>query len=115
MNDDFNSPILIANLFEASKKIHSIANGKDTISKSDLETLKESMHDFIFDVLGLMDDSTTSGGDNKLEDAVKLLIELRNKARSNKDFETSDTIRDQLAAAGIQLKDGKDGTTFSLN
>ncbi len=115
MNDDFNSPILIANLFEASKKIHSIANGKETISESDLDILKQSMHEFIFDVLGLMDDSSSSDGDTKLEDAVKLLIELRDKARANKDFETSDTIRDQLAAAGIQLKDGKDGTTFSLN
>jgi cysteinyl-tRNA synthetase len=115
MNDDFNSPILIANLFEASKKIQSIANGKETISESDLKILKQSMHDFIFDVLGLTDDTSSSNGDKKLEDAVKLLIELRNKARSNKDFETSDTIRDQLAAAGIQLKDGKEGTTFSLN
>jgi len=115
MNDDFNSPILIANLFEASKKIQSIAIGKESISESDLEILKQTMHEFIFDVLGLMDDSSSSDSDTKLEDAVKLLIELRNKARDNKDFETSDTIRDQLAAAGIQLKDGKDGTTFSLN
>ena len=115
MNDDFNSPILIANLFEASRKIQSISNGKDTISGSDLEILKRSMYEFIFDVLGLMDDSSSSGDDTKLEDTIRLLIELRNKARANKDFETSDTIRDQLAAAGIQLKDGKDGTTFSLN
>ena len=74
------------------------------------------MHDFIFDVLALEENNATnSDDDNKLSDAVAILIELRNQARNNKDFHTSDLIRDQLKEAGIHLKDGKDGTTFSLN
>ena len=74
------------------------------------------MHDFIFEVLGLED--VTSEGDNnssKLSAAIELLIDFRNQARANKDFATSDQIRDQLLKEGIQLKDGKDGTTFSLS
>ena len=116
MNDDFNSPILIAQLFEASKYINGLKEGKETISSDDLVLLQKTMHDFIFDVLGLVDVASESNSDgNKLTGAVELLIELRNQARSNKDFATSDQIRDQLLEAGIQLKDGKDGTTFSLN
>ena len=66
--------------------------------------------------MGLVDISETSSNDgNKLSEAVELLIELRNQARANKDFATSDQIRDQLQEVGIQLKDGKEGTTFSLN
>lgn len=116
MNDDFNSPILIAQLFEASKYINGLKEGNETISTDDLAVLQQTMHDFIFDVLGLVDVVSESNSDgNKLTGAVELLIELRNQARSNKDFATSDQIRDQLLEAGIQLKDGKEGTTFSLN
>ena len=116
MNDDFNSPILIAQLFEASKFINGLKEGHETISQSDLELLKKTMHDFLFDVLGLVDTASEGSNDgNKLAGAVELLISLRNQARINKDFATSDQIRDQLLEVGIQLKDGKDGTTFSLN
>ena len=73
------------------------------------------MHDFLFDVMGLQDISTeTSLDGEKLSAAVDLLIELRNQARANKDFAMSDRIRDELAAKGIQLKDGKEGTTFQV-
>ncbi len=116
MNDDFNSPILIAQLFEAVKHINSVSEKKATISSEDLATLKQTMHDFIFDVLGLLDSTSETGSDsNKLDSAISLLIELRNNARANKDFATSDRIRDELQEAGIQLKDGKEGTTYSLN
>ncbi|NND63312.1 MAG: cysteine--tRNA ligase [Flavobacteriaceae bacterium] len=116
MNDDFNSPILIAQLFEAAKYINAYKEGSASITKEDLETLKQSMHDFIFDVLGLLDTAEGANGDgNQLSAAVELLIELRNQARANKDFATSDQIRDELLQHGIQLKDGKDGTTYSLN
>ncbi|HAT65619.1 MAG TPA: cysteine--tRNA ligase, partial [Flavobacteriaceae bacterium] len=116
MNDDFNSPILIAQLFEATKFINSLKEGKAEITASDLELLQKTMHDFLFEVMGLVDISETSSNDgNKLSEAVELLIELRNQARANKDFATSDQIRDQLQEVGIQLKDGKEGTTFSLN
>jgi cysteinyl-tRNA synthetase len=116
MNDDFNSPILIAQLFEAAKELNSAKAGASTFSKSDLALIKTTMHDFIFDVLGLEDASSNVANDgNQLSGAVSLLIELRNQARANKDFDTSDKIRDELLAVGIQLKDGKDGTSFSLN
>jgi cysteinyl-tRNA synthetase len=74
------------------------------------------MHGFIFEVLGLRDITAQSGDDgDRLGGAIELLIELRNQARLNKDFATSDRIRDELIEMGIQLKDGKEGTTFSLN
>ncbi|WP_242121477.1 cysteine--tRNA ligase [Aestuariivivens sediminicola] len=116
MNDDFNSPILIAQLFEAVKYINQIKDGKASISAEDLNVLKVTMQVFIFDVLGLEQSSETSpSGQGKLEGAVEILIKLRQEARVNKDFALSDKIRDELAAVGIQLKDGKDGTTFSIN
>jgi cysteinyl-tRNA synthetase len=115
MNDDFNSPILIATLFDAVKYINAIKEGDEKISQQDLELLKNTMHDFIFEVLGLVD-STIVNEDRtqKLSGTIELLIKLRDEARKNKDFATSDQIRDQLLSLGIQLKDGKEGTTFSV-
>lgn len=116
MNDDFNSPILIAQLFEASKWINAVKEGKAKISKEDVLVMQKTMHDFLFEVLGLVDISMQQGQEgNKLAETIELLIEIRNQARANKDFATSDHIRDQLLSVGIQLKDGKDGTTYSIN
>jgi len=116
MNDDFNSPILIASLFETVKFVNLLKDGKETITEKDLVLLKQTLHDFLFDVLGLEDTVSENSQDGeKLTAAVELLIQLRNTARANKDFAMSDKIRDELSAKGIQLKDGKDGTTFSLN
>jgi cysteinyl-tRNA synthetase len=116
MNDDFNSPILIAQLFEAVKHIHLIKDGKATISEADLKTLQETLQAFVYDVLGLEDgDAFAKADDSKLSGTVELLIKLRKEARENKDFATSDKIRDELLAIGIQLKDGREGTTFSVN
>lgn len=115
MNDDFNSPVLIASLFEAVKFIVGVKEGNEIITLEDKDLLHKTMHDFIFDILGLVD-TTISNQDNseKLSGTVELLIKLRADARNNKDFATSDQIRDQLLALGIQLKDGKEGTVFSL-
>ena len=115
MNDDFNTPILIANLFEAVKFINQIKEGTATITQDDLNLLKSTVHTFVFDVLGLVNVTQSENGTEKLSGAVELLIQLRQDARANKDFATSDKIRDELAAAGIQLNDGKDGTTFTTN
>ncbi len=115
MNDDFNSPMLIAQLFEASKIINTAKEGKVLLTSEDIKVLHKTMHDFIFEVLGLEDASAAqNNGEDKLTEAVNILIGLRNQARANKDFTTSDLIRDQLKDAGINLKDGKDGTSFSL-
>ena len=114
MNDDFNTPILIANLFEAVKFINQVKDDKASISKADLELLSATLNAFVFDILGLVNDSKEQGS-GKLEGVVELLIKLRKEARDNKDWALSDQIRDELAALGIQLKDGREGTTFSVN
>ena len=115
MNDDFNSPILIATLFEAVKFIVGVKEGNEKITLEDKDLLHKTMHDFIFDVLGLVDTAIANQDNSeKLSGTVELLIKLRADARNNKDFATSDQIRDQLLALGIQLKDGKEGTVFSL-
>ena len=111
--DDFNSPILIANMFEAVKFINATKEGKATISASDLELLKETLNAFIFDVLGLQDANVSESNNEKLEGVVNMLIGMRNQARADKNFALSDQIRDELLALGIQLKDGKEGTSFS--
>ena len=115
MNDDFNTPILIAKMFDAVKHINLIKESQETITKADKETLAATLNGFIFDVLGLEENTDDVGDSDKLSGVVELLIQLRKDARDNKDFATSDKIRDQLAAMGIQLKDGKEGTTFSVS
>ncbi|NNE76303.1 MAG: cysteine--tRNA ligase [Pricia sp.] len=115
MNDDFNTPILIANLFEAVKHINLIKEGKESITASDKETLHQTLNAFVFEVLGLEQKNGNGQDSNKLSGVIEMLIQLRKEARENKDFATSDKIRDQLAELGIQLKDGKEGTTFSVS
>jgi cysteinyl-tRNA synthetase len=116
MNDDFNTPILIAQLFDAVKFIFTVKNGAAKINQETLEKFKNQLPLFIHDVLGLhLNTDTTSQQTDTLEKSVALLITLRDKARANKDFETSDLIRDALNAMNIQLFDGKEGTTFKVN
>lgn len=114
MNDDFNSPILIAYLFDAVKSINSIIDNKETITADDKDLLSQTLHSFAFDVLGLFKEESNKKQQSKIDDVIQLLIQLRNEARANKDFKQSDFIRDQLAALGITLKDTKEGTTFTL-
>jgi cysteinyl-tRNA synthetase len=114
MNDDFNTPILIAHLFEGVRFVNVLKEGKETLTSEDLNTFTTAMNAFVFDVLGLEGEKVGDGNNDKLEGTVNLLIEMRKQARENKNFALSDQIRDQLLALGIQLKDGKEGTTFSL-
>ena len=115
MNDDFNTPILIAHLFDAVKQINQIKEGKATITATDLTLLSSTIQTFVHDILGIEHAASQSKEDSgTLNGVMDLLIELRNQARANKDFETSDKIRDELINLGIQLKDGKEGTTFSV-
>jgi len=115
MNDDFNTPILIAQLFDAVKHINLIKEEKESITVADKQQLQKSMMAFVYDILGLENSQISNGDSDKLSGVVELLIELRDEARANKDFATSDKIRDQLTEIGIQLKDGKEGTTFSVS
>jgi cysteinyl-tRNA synthetase len=114
MNDDFNTPILIAQLFEGVRFINLLKEGKETLNTADLSSFAKAMHGFVFDVLGLEDEKVSDSTTDKLEGTVNMLIEMRKQARDNKNFALSDAIRDQLIALGIQLKDGKEGTSFSL-
>jgi cysteinyl-tRNA synthetase len=114
MNDDFNSPILIAQLFEGVRFINLLKDNSATLTSEDLKTLKSTMCSFVFDVLGLKDEKAIGNNNEKLEGVVHMLIGMRNEARANKDFAMSDQIRDQLIALGIQLKDGKEGTSFNI-
>lgn len=113
MTDDFNTPILIAQLFEGVRFINLAKDGTATLNANDLAMLAQTMHTFLFDILGLNDEKMSVDSTEKIDGLVGLLIEMRNTARANKDFAMSDQIRDQLAALGIQLKDGKEGTSFT--
>jgi cysteinyl-tRNA synthetase len=110
MNDDFNSPVVIAELFEAARIINSVYDGSLKISAADLNKLQILINDFVFDVFGLKDEETSN---TELNAVLDMVIDLRKDAKENKDYATSDKIRIGLQNIGIQLKDSKEGTTWS--
>lgn len=113
MNDDFNSPIVIANLFEAVRIVNTIKDGKMQICPAELELLNKLLQDFVFDILGLVDSDAAEGNGDLVEGLMQTIIGIRKEARAKKDWATSDLIRDELAKYDIVLKDGKEGTTWS--
>lgn len=115
MNDDFNTPVLIAHLFEGVKWINLLKEGRESLMAQDLKLLLETMSIFVFDVLGLENIQESEDGSKKVDALVHILINMRNEARENRDWALSDKIRDQLLALGIQLKDGKEGTMYSIH
>ena len=115
MNDDFNSPILIAHLFEGVKYTNLLKDGKETLTAADLEVLAKTLNSFVFDVLGLRNEAGEDSSNEKLDGVVNMLITMRNEARANKDFALSDQIRIKLSDLGIELKDTREGTTFTVN
>ncbi|MBS3738324.1 MAG: cysteine--tRNA ligase [Psychroflexus sp.] len=114
MNDDFNSPVLIAQLFEAVKHINACKHGKLNLTENDIQLLSKTLKAFSFEVLGLEEIDEKSSESQHEDQLIELLIELRNEARANKDFKQSDKIRDQLVNMGIQLKDTAEGTTYEI-
>ncbi|HEX8516608.1 MAG TPA: cysteine--tRNA ligase [Bacteroidia bacterium] len=114
MNDDFNAPILVANLFEGARIINSVNDGKETITAEDLDSLRKIMHDFTFDVLGLKPENSNSGNDKALQGVMEIILDLRKEAKAKKDFATSDKLRDELAKNKITIKDTKDGVNWSI-
>ena len=114
MNDDFNSPILIANLFEGVRIINACKDKTESITEQDLAKLKEVMHTFVFEVLGLIDETKDVAGSGVIEGLMNLIIDIRKNARENKDWATSDKIRDELKAAGVEIKDTKTGIEWTL-
>ena len=117
MNEDLATPQVISNLFEACTTINKLVDHKATICADCLKELKEVMHLFAFDILGLK--AEKSGSNDAREEAfgkvMDMVLELRAKAKADKDWATSDKIRDELAAAGFEVKDTKDGVTWKLN
>ena len=114
MNDDFNTPILIAHLFEGIRFVNVLNDKRETITASDLSELKNTLEVFTFDVLGIRNEKTSNDTTHKLEGVIEMLIEMRKAARENKNWALSDEIRDNLLALDIQLKDGKEGTSFTF-
>ncbi len=114
MNDDFNSPIVIANLFDGVRIINSLNDGNEKINAADLVELKKLYYDFVFDILGLQDEQAAEGNNEVLSDVVDLLLNLRMEAKANKDWAMSDKIRNELTAFGFEIKDKKDGFDWEL-
>ncbi|WP_297518550.1 cysteine--tRNA ligase [Flavobacterium sp.] len=114
MNDDFNTTILMAHLFEGVRWINLVNDQKETLTAADMERLHQTLKAFVFEVLGLRNSKKEASHSNKLSGVIEMLIAMRNQARADKNWGLSDEIRDRLAALGITLKDGKDGTTFIL-
>jgi cysteinyl-tRNA synthetase len=116
MNDDFNSPILIAELFSMVKFINQVKDGSSTVNKKDLKIIINTVNIFVYEILGLQNvNEDANQYKEKLEETLELLIKMRSEARANKDFELSDKIRIELDKIGIQLKDSNLGTTFKID
>ncbi|MBC7425810.1 MAG: cysteine--tRNA ligase, partial [Bacteroidia bacterium] len=113
MNDDFNTPVVIASLFEAVKTINLLESGNATITIESLTLLDHFMRSFIFDILGLKEEKEAQ--DDKLENLMQVILNMRTAAKENKNFALSDEIRDKLKLAGFEIKDGKEGVSWTFN
>ncbi len=113
INDDFNTPIVIAHLFEAVKTINSVHDGKETLTQADIDALKKLFDVFAFEILGLTDESASDNA-TVINGLMDMILDIRAKAKANKDWATSDAIRDKLKEVGITVKDGKDGATWNI-
>ena len=115
MNDDFNTPILIANIFDAVKFINKMNQEKGNISKEDWEVLLRSINSFVFDVMGLQKSKLVNNENSKINDVLDVIIELRDDARKNKNYELSDKIRDMLKNKGISINDSDKDSSFTID
>ena len=113
MNDDFNTPILIAHLFDSVKLINLIKSGKEKINVADLKKLKLIFKIFCEEILGLISSKHENNNDHT-SNIMDLILKLRSRAKINKDFETADFIRDELEKTGIQIKDSRDGSSWEI-
>ncbi|MBM55890.1 MAG: cysteine--tRNA ligase, partial [Euryarchaeota archaeon] len=114
MNDDFNTPILIATLFEGVKTINSAADGRISLGKAQIDHLKSLYAGFMKEVLGLVDEgSSDEGSEDLASNLLDLLVEMRSDAKEKKDWDSADRIRNTLSEMGITIKDNKEGSTWS--
>lgn len=114
MNDDFNSPITIANLFDGVRWINSVNDGKASLKAEDIELLKTLYNEFVFDILGLKNVESAAGNDDLVEGVMNTILELRKDAKLNKDWAAADKIRDELTKLNIVIKDTKDGSSWEI-
>jgi cysteinyl-tRNA synthetase len=116
LNDDLNSAMAIAHLFDGVRLINSVKSGQENISAPDLEELKSFFHTFVFEILGLKPEiEAGQGGSNEvLDKIIDLVLNLRLEAKTRKDWATADKIRDNLNALGVEIKDTKEGFEWSL-
>ena len=114
MNDDFNSPMVIAQLFDAARIINLVKEGKEKMSDDDKAVLGEAYRTFIEDILGLVPEEQSGKKDELISGLMDTIIDIRAEARAKKDFAISDEIRDKLLKINIQIKDGKEGASWEL-
>lgn len=117
MNDDLNTPNVIAALFDACRVINQVNDGKASLAQTDIDELKSVFQTYLFDVLGVRDDASGDAGGVNLEPyrkAVDLLLDIRKTAKANKDWATSDLIRNKMNEAGFDVKDTKDGFEWKV-
>lgn len=112
MDDDFNTPIALSHLFEGVRIINSVNDGKETISEQDKTLLTQTVTHFVFDILGLKEENVVNS--DKLDGLMNMILNVRNDSKAKKDFATSDLIRDKLKEIGFEIKDGKEGTSYSI-
>tara|TARA_B100001142_G_scaffold330093_1_gene396142 strand:- start:4757 stop:6223 length:1467 start_codon:yes stop_codon:yes gene_type:complete len=113
MDDDFNTPILIAHLFDGVKIINSVKDKKEKLTSNDLEKLRKIFNIFVNEILGFNDNKEDKNNDLSNE-LIELILELRKNAKNNQDFDSADLIRDKLEVLGIDIKDNKDGSSWDL-
>lgn len=113
MDDDFNTPIALSHLFEGVRIINSVNDGKETLTADDKAALQKVMSDFVFDIFGLKEENMVNT--DKIDGLMQMVIGIRQDAKSRRDFTTSDHIRDKLKEIGFEIKDGKEGTSYTMN
>ncbi len=115
INDDLNTPILIAQLFDAVKIINSVSEGKMQLKEDDLKLLQSTFNAFVFDVLGLEKEISDNKSDHLIQGLMELVLDMRMNARKNKDWPASDAIRNKLKELNITVKDGKEGSNWEIS
>lgn len=112
MDDDFNTPIALSHLFDGVRMINSVNDGKETLTADDKNTLVALMNTIVYDVLGLKEENAVNT--DKIDGLMNMILDVRTEAKTRRDFSTSDLIRDKLKEIGFEIKDGKEGTSYTI-